>query len=212
MLEDVRAESERLYRLVEDLLILSRVERGRLEIDAEPLQLRRLLERIVARESTRLPSIRLRLDVGRDLPVVVGEATYVEQILRNLLGNAAKYTPPGTSVVVSAGVEGSEVAIRVRDDGPGIPADSRSRLFELFYRDPVSSRSVAGSGIGLFVCASLAEAMGGRIWVGDAPEGGAEFGFTMRTIDPDVADQPGRGDGATAMEEAPLSPRPAPDA
>ena len=195
MLEDVRAESERLHRLVEDLLVLSRVERGRLEVDVEPIQPRRLVERIVAQEATELPTIRIRLEAEPGLPVVSGEATYIEQILRNLLGNAAKYTPTGTEVVVTATAEDDEVAIRVRDHGPGVPVASRDRLFELFYRDPERARSVAGSGIGLFVCASLAEAMGGRIWVTDAPGGGAEFGFTLRTMDPEDLD--GSASGAT---------------
>jgi PAS domain S-box-containing protein len=202
MLEDVRAESERLHRLVEDLLVLSRVERGRLEAEAEPLEPRRLLERIVAQESMELPSIAIQLDLQPDLPIVLGEATYVEQILRNLMGNAAKYTPSRSTVTVDARVEGGAVAIRVRDDGPGIPVASRERIFDLFFRDPDSSRTVAGSGIGLFVCASLVQAMGGRIWVGDAPDGGAEFGFTLRLADldePDITDA-GR-----------LSPEPAPD-
>ena len=190
MLEDVRAESERMHRLVEDLLVLSRVERGRLEVEVEPLQPSRLLERIVAHEAAELPSIDIRLEAGRDLPVVSGEATYVEQILRNFLGNAAKYTPVGTHVVVSAVPEDGAVAIRVRDDGPGIPAASQERIFELFYRDPTSARSVSGSGIGLFVCASLVEAMGGRIWVADAPEGGAEFGFTLRALAFEDHDEP----------------------
>lgn len=201
MLEDVRAESERLHRLVEDLLVLSRVERGRLEVDAEPIQPRRLLERIVAQEATELPTIRIRLEAEPGLPVVSGEATYIEQILRNLLGNAAKYTPPGTDVVVTAAFEDGDVAIRVRDTGPGVPAASRERLFELFYRDPVRARAVAGSGIGLFVCASLVEAMGGRIWVDDAPGGGAEFGFTLRVVEMDDHDTTTVRDAADAADK-----------
>ncbi len=189
MLEDVRAESERLHRLVEDLLVLSRVERGRLEVDPEPLQPRRLLEQIVEHETIENPSIDIQLVAEPDLPVVVGEASYVQQIMRNLLGNAVKYTPHGSHVVVDARVDGSDVAVRVTDDGPGISPASRERLFELFYRDPARARTVAGSGIGLFVCASLVEAMGGRIWVRPAPTGGAEFGFTMRTADLDDSDQ-----------------------
>ena len=188
MLGDVRAESERLHRLVEDLLVLSRVERGRLSIDAEPIEPRRLLERIVAHESEELPSIAIRLVAEDGLPVVAGEVTYIEQILRNLLGNAAKYTPAGTEVTVDARSEDDVVAIRVRDTGPGIAPESQDRLFELFYRDPDRARTVSGSGIGLFVCASLVDAMGGRIWVATPPGGGAEFGFTLRTLDPDETD------------------------
>jgi PAS domain S-box-containing protein len=188
LLEDVRSESERLHRLVEDLLVLSRVERGRLEIEAEPLEPRRLLERLVAHEAVELPSITVTTDLERDLPIVAGEATYVEQIVRNLLNNAAKYTPPGSHVVVSARTHDGTVEVRVTDDGPGIPPASLERVFELFYRDPYSSRSVAGSGIGLFVCASLVEAMGGRIWASRPDDGGSEVGFSLRTLEPDPAD------------------------
>jgi PAS domain S-box-containing protein len=188
LLEDVRSESERLHRLVEDLLVMSRVERGRLIIEAEPLEPRRLLERIVAHEARELPSITVTTELERDLPIVAGEATYVEQIVRNLLNNAAKYTPPGSHVVVSARTHDGAVEVRVSDDGPGIPPESLERVFELFYRDPHSSRSVAGSGIGLFVCASLVDAMGGRIWASQSPDGGSEVGFTLRALEPDPAD------------------------
>jgi PAS domain S-box-containing protein len=185
MLEDVRAESERLHRLVEDLLVLSRAERGRLVIDAEPLQPRRLLERTVDHEAAELPSISVEMTLEVDLPIVAGDETYVEQIVRNLLGNAAKYTPAGTRVVVDARRREDVVEIRVCDDGPGVPEGSLPRIFDLFYRDPASSKAVAGSGIGLFVCRSLVEAMGGRMWATRRPEGGSEFGFTLRVIEAD---------------------------
>ncbi len=188
LLEDVRAESERLHRLVEDLLVLSRAERGRLVVDAEPLQPRRLIERIVAHEAPELPSLHIETRLGPDLPVVAGEGTYVDQIVRNLLGNAAKYTPVGTHVVIEARRNGGVVEIRVTDDGPGIPEESLRRVFDLFYRDPASARAVAGSGIGLFVCRSLVEAMGGRMWAVRRREGGSEFGFTLRVLEADELD------------------------
>jgi PAS domain S-box-containing protein len=205
LLEDVRAESERLHRLVEDLLVLSRVERGRLVIEAEPLEPRRLLERIAAHEAVELPSIQIVLDLAEDLPIVAGEATYVEQIMRNLLGNAAKYTRRGTPVTVSAQREGDEVVVRVIDAGPGIPAGSAERLFELFYRDPESARTVSGSGIGLFICASLVQAMGGRIWAHRRPEGGSEFGFTMHALEADD-DLPGLGQPTAGSRSAATIP------
>ncbi|MGH2474503.1 MAG: PAS domain-containing sensor histidine kinase, partial [Candidatus Limnocylindrales bacterium] len=198
LLEDIRSESERLHRLVEDLLVLSRVERGRLVIDAEPLEPRRLLERIVANEALELPSITVVTRLERDLPIVAGEATYVQQIVRNLLGNAAKYTPQGSTVVVSARRRGADVEVRVVDDGPGIPEGSIDRIFDLFFRDPDSARTVAGSGIGLFVCASLVEAMGGRIWARRRPEGGSEFGFTLLALEGDAVDADGTIEGALA--------------
>ena len=227
LLEDVRSESERLHRLVEDLLVLSRVERGRIVIEAEPLEPRRLLERVVAHEARELPSITVTTDLEPDLPIVAGESTYVEQIVRNLLNNAAKYTPPGSHVVVSARKHDGLVEVRVTDDGPGIPPESLERIFELFYRDPHSSRAAAGSGIGLFVCASLVDAMGGRIWAAEPPGGGFEVGFTMRALEPDLADAdapprpiregaagaaatvPTLTDGAGPAPAAPQSPAPA---
>jgi PAS domain S-box-containing protein len=185
LLSDVRAEAERLHRLIEDLLVLSRVEHGRLVVETEPVEPRRLIERVVTWETAEHPSIDVSLEVAPELPIVSGEATYVEQVVRNLLDNAAKYSPAGTPVLVRAEPDPDGVAIRVIDDGPGISEASAVRLFELFYRDPDRARTVAGSGIGLFVCASLVEAMGGRIWAKRRPAGGSEFGFTLRAVEAD---------------------------
>jgi PAS domain S-box-containing protein len=190
LIADISAEAERLHRLVEDLLVLTRAERGGIAVESEPLELRRLLGRVIANEASRLPSIVIEADLGRDLPIVAGEETYVEQIVRNMLNNAAKYTPHGTRVLVRADQEDDTVAVRVLDSGPGIDEASIERAFELFYRDPTLARSIAGSGIGLFVCASLVEAMGGRIWAKRRPEGGSEFGFTLRVIPDDEAALP----------------------
>ncbi len=187
LIGDIAAESERLHRLVEDLLVLTRAERGEIAIESEPIELRRVVSRVIEREAPRLPSIRIEADLPRGLPIVAGEDTYVEQIVRNMLSNAAKYTPPGTQVTVRAEQEGETVIVRVVDSGPGIEESSVERAFELFYRDPTVARSIAGSGIGLFVCASLVEAMGGRIWARRRPEGGSEFGFTLRVIPDDEA-------------------------
>jgi PAS domain S-box-containing protein len=185
LLDDIHLEAERLHRLVEDLLVLTRAERGRLVVDAEPLNVQRLVERVVKGIGPELPSIQISVAIDTDLPIVSGEATYVEQVLRNLLGNAAKYSPANTPVTVSASRDDGSVAIRVLDAGPGIVAGSEQRLFDLFYRSPEQARLVAGSGIGLFVCASLVEAMGGRIWAARRPTGGAEFGFALRILESD---------------------------
>ena len=167
------------------------MERGVLVVDAEPLEPRRLLERVVAHEAAELPSLNIEIRAEPGLPIVAGEDTYVDQIVRNLLGNAAKYTPAGTHVIVDVRHEGSTVAVRFLDDGPGIPESSLAHIFELFYRDPESARTVSGSGIGLFVCASLAEAMGGRMWAARRPTGGSEFGFSLRVLEADEADSDG---------------------
>jgi signal transduction histidine kinase len=180
-LVDLEAEADRLRRLVEDLLVLSRAEAGQVEIAAEPVLLGRLLRGVVDNEAARWPDRRFALDVPADLPLVEGEPTYVEQVARNLLANAAKYSPPGSEVrtVVEADGAGDIVVVRVLDDGIGIPPAHADRLFEIFYREPEATRTAAGAGIGLFVSRQLVEAMGGRIVATSRPDGGSEFAFTL---------------------------------
>src|SRR4029077_3459732 len=108
MLADVEAEADRLYRLVEDLLILSRSETG-IQIEGEPVLLQHIIRSVLAAESTRWPETVFRMNVPAGLPPVSGDKTYLEQVVRNLLSNAAKYSPPDTAVDVSATIAGAEI-------------------------------------------------------------------------------------------------------
>jgi signal transduction histidine kinase len=174
LFDDIRAEADRLYRLVENLLVISRVERQGLSIDTEPVLIQRLIPKVVESEATRWPEASWRTELPADLPPVAAEETYIEQVLRNLLGNAAKYGGAGPVTVTAE--EGSEsVTVRVRDAGPGFPPAEVDRLFDLFYRSPDAARRASGAGIGLFVSRQLVEAMGGTIAARNLPEGGAEF-------------------------------------
>lgn len=183
LVEDVRSEAERLSRLIEDFLVLNRAERGPIEIADEPIELRRLLTRVVTLERARNPGTTFDLSLPSHLAVVSGEQTYIEQVVRNIVGNAVKYSQPGAHVQIQAEESGHEVIVRILDEGPGIDEDQAERLFDLFYRAPEVARKISGSGIGLFVCARLVEAMGGRIWAHPRPEGGSEFGFSLARID-----------------------------
>jgi PAS domain S-box-containing protein len=185
ILQDVVEDADRLYRLVEDLLVLTRIERGSLEIGDEPIHLGRLVERVVASEQPRWPEISFQTEVPPDLPSIEGEDTYAEQVLRNLLGNAAKYGGPGSTVTVTAEASETDVIMRVLDEGPGIDEGEAERLFELFYRSPVVEGKVAGAGIGLFVCRQLVHAMGGRIHAERRSGGGAAFVVTLPRYDED---------------------------
>ena len=178
LIADLEAETDRLYRLVEDLLVLSRSERATIERVDDPVVVQRIVERVVRSEQERWPSIKFLAET-QPAATARGEDTYVEQVLRNLLSNAAKYSPDGSTVraVVDETEEG--VRVRVLDQGPGIDPAESSRLFELYYRSPSTSGAAGGAGIGLFVCRALVEAMGGRIWATSRPEGGAEFGFVL---------------------------------
>jgi two-component system sensor histidine kinase KdpD len=133
----------------------------------------------------RWPGVEFRMDLPSGLPTAFADPTYVEQVIRNLLSNAAKYGGPGTTVDIRAEADGDELKIRIIDDGPGFPPEEADRVFDLFFRSSATS-AAAGAGIGLFVCARLIRAMGGRIWAIPGPDGGAEFGFTLRILGDDV--------------------------
>ncbi|MFL5777954.1 MAG: GAF domain-containing protein [Chloroflexota bacterium] len=177
---DVEAEAERLYRLTEDLLVMTRLERHDLEIGTEPVLLSRLLERVVASEGRRWPLAEIALHLPPELEPVVGEENYVEQIARNLIGNASKYAPAGSQIDVVAERLDEEIVVRVLDRGPGIRGEDPDRLFGLFYRAPSTAQQASGAGIGLFVCDQLVRAMGGRLWAQPRDDGGSEFGFALR--------------------------------
>ncbi|MDP9483503.1 MAG: DUF4118 domain-containing protein, partial [Chloroflexota bacterium] len=133
MLADIEIESDRLYRIVEDLLALNRVEGG-LEIEGEPLLVQHLIGPVLESESERWPAVSFGADLRSGLPAVSGERTYVEQVLRNLVSNAAKYGAVGSTVTVTAQETDSEVEIRVFDQGEGIDPDEAVQLFDLYYR------------------------------------------------------------------------------
>jgi PAS domain S-box-containing protein len=180
--EDIHGEAERLHRLVEDVVALTRVGEGALDIGDEPVLLQRVLPAVVRSEQSRWPGGRFELALQPDLPPVSGDPTYVEQVVRNLLANAMKYGGESSQARIEAAEGGGEVIVRVLDEGPGFPAIEAERLFELYYRSPTAARKVSGSGIGLFVCARLIDAMGGRIWAANRPAGGAEFGFALNVM------------------------------
>jgi signal transduction histidine kinase len=185
---DIEAESERLYRLVEDLLVLARFEeRSPQSTSDEPLLLQRLLPTLVESESARWPDHEIALHVPTGLTTVRGDPTYVEQVVRNLLGNACKYSPVGTTIDIRVEPTLDEVQVRILDDGPAFPASEAVRLFELFYRSPSTVEVAGGAGIGLFVCRRLVEAMGGRVWAHPRPEGGAEFAFALPAFNEEEA-------------------------
>lgn len=183
---DIVVESERLHRLVEDVVAMTRFGEERGDVGAEPVLLQRVLPSVVASEEARWPGVRFEVEIAGGLPTVIADPTYVEQVVRNLLSNAAKYGGPGTTVRARVSAAGEEVQVRILDDGPGFPADEQERLFELFFRSAQTARQAAGAGIGLFVCARLIRAMGGRIWAANRPEGGAEFGFALRVMNEDA--------------------------
>src|SRR5207249_2941180 len=185
---DIEEEADRPTRLIEDLLILSRAEQGHVLVEAEPINLDRLISRIATTERDRHPNRRYVFRAPADLPLAAGETTYVEQVVRNLLSNAAKYSPSTTSIEITLEPGDDEVLVRVLDRGIGVDEETSARAFELFYRTAEASRIAGGAGIGLFVCRQLIEAMGGRAWMAPRAGGGAEVGFSLPTTEMDDVD------------------------
>ncbi|MFL5756471.1 MAG: ATP-binding protein [Chloroflexota bacterium] len=169
LLDDVRQEAGRLHRIVEDLLVLTRAERGILEVEPEPVLIQRLGALIAHEVEQRFAGVPIAVDLGIGLPPVLADETGLRQVLRNLLVNAIRYGDPPFEL--TARTSGADLEIVVRDHGPGVPEDERAQLWDLFYRAPSNARRSAGTGIGLYVVRQLVEAMGGHVDVADANPG-----------------------------------------
>jgi two-component system sensor histidine kinase KdpD len=179
LLVDVMEEAERLRRLVEDLVVLTRAERGTIQIHTEPVLLPHVLRKVVERERLRWPDRSIELAIAGSTPVAQAESAFVEQVVRCLVGNAAKYCPAGSRIDVVVDSDEGAPRVRVLDRGPGVDPAESARLFELFYRSARTAH-MPGSGIGLFVAQRLVESMGGVIWCRQRDDGaGAEFGFRL---------------------------------
>ena len=198
LITDIAAEAERLHRLIENLLVLARVERGEELMGGEPVLLQRVLPTIVERERAIWLGTDISAVVPPGLPTVRGHDGYVSQVIRNLLSNAVKYGGPNANVEIVADGEPDGVTVRVLDDGPGLDAEVADRLFDLYYRAPGATTVAQGAGIGLFVCRRIVTSLGGTIWAKARPEGGAEFGFSLPIYEADEDLEPAPGGGKLA--------------
>ncbi|HWN66124.1 MAG TPA: ATP-binding protein, partial [Haliangium sp.] len=186
-LETIRDSGNNLLGLINDILDLSRIEAGRIELEEQAFDLRPALASaldVVASQAA-MQGLELAWDVAPDVPErVVGDVTRLRQILVNLLGNAIKFTPRGeVTLSVRAGrcdPGTCELEVAVRDTGIGIVADRQAQIFESFTQaDASTTRAYGGSGLGLAICRQLVERMGGRIWVESELGRGATFSFRV---------------------------------
>ena len=170
----VLREGERLKRLIDNLLSLQRLRAGFGLVNPGPVWLYPLLYEVVGHFRTPLVRQRLVIDCASDLPPVLGEAPKLQDAVANLLGNAVKYAPGGSLIELGARTEGNAALLWVRDEGPGIPAPERRRIFERFYRLNGEAQP-AGTGLGLALVEEIARAHGGQVWVEPAAEKGSTF-------------------------------------
>ncbi|MGE0056993.1 MAG: ATP-binding protein [Dehalococcoidia bacterium] len=174
--EIIYAEAVKLTSIVENLLLLARAERGE-RIKLEPIDLAGLSRK--AADHPRVPGQhRIEVDVRAGRLLTLANATAVEQVILNLLTNAAKYSPENSTIFVSLGVEGDAAIVSVRDQGRGIRDEALQAVFQPFYRGGDVS-AIPGMGVGLTVCRRLVEAMNGRIWAQNHPDGGAVFSVAL---------------------------------
>ena len=169
-------QTDRLIRLVNDLLALSRLQRGELRLQAAPVDLARVVRSAVSLAGAKAErmGVILSLDLPDDLPLASADADRLEQVTVNLLDNAIRLTPPGSTVEVRLEADDRQAILRVLDQGRGPTADEVARAFEPYYRGPEG-----GAGLGLTIAREIVAAHGGQIWLSARPEGGAEAGFSL---------------------------------
>jgi signal transduction histidine kinase len=174
-------ESERLGRIVNDILLANQLDIGGLDLRSEVFDPGDLVDRVVEAARAHAPSnIVLEAATDPELPGVASDRDRVRQVLVNLVENAIKYSPSGGHVIVGAAPAGRMVRFYVRDEGLGVPADEQGRIFDKFYRlDPQMTGGIGGTGLGLYICSELVQRMGGRIWVESDAEEGSTFLFEI---------------------------------
>ncbi len=179
-LRTIDEETDKLSDLIEQLLDLSRLEAGTLRIAPKPQTLEHVISIALAQLQTITVDHHLTLNVPRDLPFIRADAERISQVLTNLVGNAARYSPAQTAITVTAQRVDGMIQIDVADQGPGIPPLARARVFEPFQQvaRPPTTRT-GGAGLGLAICKGLVEAHGGRIWVQERSEPGTTISFTL---------------------------------
>jgi two-component system sensor histidine kinase KdpD len=169
-------ESERLNRLIRNLLDMTRLESGAVEVNKEWLALEEVVGAALNRMEPRLVGRQVKVSIPEDLPLVPFDMVLIEQVLINLLENAAKYADGPLEIGASSGPD--EVLVEVADRGPGIPPGQEARVFEKFHR-AARERSQGGVGLGLTICRAILAAHGGRIWAQNREGGGASFRFAL---------------------------------
>ncbi|WP_444455385.1 sensor histidine kinase [Rhodobacter capsulatus] len=185
--ESIRAEGERLDRYVQNLLDMTRIEHGALKPKLVPTDIAEVLGAARRRLRAALAGFGFVVDLPESLPTVEADPVLLEQVLINLLDNAAKHAPAGSRLTIRGRAEGKRVICTICDEGPGIPPEARERIFDMFTRVTGGDRQPGGTGLGLPICRGMIAAMGGTIHAEAAPEGpGAALVFALPASPPEL--------------------------
>ncbi|MFQ6028816.1 MAG: response regulator [Dehalococcoidia bacterium] len=181
-LEKVMKSSHRIKSMVDDLLDISGIESGNLELNPSAFEVRPEIDRIIGSLTTQITQhqLDLEIDVLEDLPPVSADRDRFAQVIASLIDNSCKYSEPGCRVTVSARADAETLMVEISDTGMGIAEADQERVFDKFFRvDSPTVRKVSGAGLGLFIARHLVEAQGGRIWVRSVSGEGSAFGFAL---------------------------------
>ena len=178
MAKDIYNEAERLNRFLSNLLEMTRLSAGKVELRKEIQPLEEVVGGTLSRLEKRLGGRPVLTDLPENLPMLPLDSLLMEQVFINLIENAVKYTPADSPIGISAYVRQKFLKVQVWDSGPGIPAGDEGLVFDKFYRGHSSGKQ-SGVGLGLSICRAVVEAHGGKIWVENRPEAGAAFYFTL---------------------------------
>lgn len=179
LLDDASESADSMAHLVDNLLELSRIQANRAVMNVTSVDAGKVIKSVVESERFHLQRHTLKADIGRGIPRVEADATRLEQVVRNLLDNAGKYSPPGTEIHVSLTKGSDHLLVGVHDQGKGISREDQAKLFTPFERLNETSTSRPGLGLGLLVCKRLVEAQGGKLWVESEAGKGSTFWFTL---------------------------------
>jgi len=176
LVQTIVEESEHLNRIIRNVLDMTRLEAGGIKINREWQSLEEIVGAVTNRMAGQFQTHPLHISLPTDLPLIPCDDLLIEQVMRNLLENALKYSPEGTDISLSAMVKDLEVLVSVADRGQGVPPGESERIFEKFVR---GKHVGGGAGLGLAICQGFVALHGGRIWMDNLPEGGSAFTFTL---------------------------------
>jgi two-component system sensor histidine kinase KdpD len=175
----VEEEADKLGDMVNETVDMARIEPGKMRIQRRQLFVSELVRSSLDRMKSALDGRPLQVQVQDGIPPVNADPDMMGLALRQLLGNAIKFSPPGSVIAISAHLADEIVTVRVRDQGPGVPSDEAEAIFERFYRGRRAQEWTPGTGMGLSIAREIITAHRGRLWVENLPEGGAQFSFTL---------------------------------
>ena len=195
----ITEETDRLSLLVTEAVRMSQIDAGKIKLEREWLEIGRVLRGVLEHFELQSEGRNVNLTVSDGLPRVLADKDLIALAVRQLIDNGLKYSPPGSPIDVSAGLEKDRLVVRVRDRGPGIPERERERIFDKFYRRTASKKHVPGTGLGLHIAREILRAHGGDAWAEGEPGSGSEFCVALPLR------APAQKDNTTLINDTPLN-------